>query len=262
MPRRSRVLASFVALLLAAFVTSGCYLSHERDRPSMADGDGSVESPSSALVWVLIHPSSAPLEPGIVLFDESRQTVERRLPLPPGREDASVHGLAWDGTSLWLSAVFPPEILELDPETGAVRSRIEGVLAEGLASAPDGTLWYAGTRSGMSGARIANITRTGEELAAIPLPEPVVQDLARVGDRSFYLVNDDIDRIVRVDRAGAPSDLARVPNVAPYSLGFDGRHLAVAVDGAIHRFDPATGALVGSGPLDVPGWITAIAFVR
>ena len=48
----------------------------------------------------------------------------------------------------------------------------------------------------------------------------------------------------------------------PYSLGFDGRYLACAVDGTIRRSDPHTGASIGERPFAVSGWITAIAFVR
>lgn len=252
--------------LLAALFAPGCYLSHERPNPATVDADGGGDDADAgapgALLWVLVHPTTAPLGPGVFLFDESRQSIVRHHPLPPGRDESSVHGLAWDGTSIWVSSFFPPEILELDPETGAVRSTITGVAAEGIAAATDGTLWYAGQREGTGGVRVASVSRAGEELAALFPPEATVQDLALAGDTLFYLVNDDLDRIVRLTRSGARSELARVPHPAPYSLGFDGAYLAVAVDGSIHRFDPRTGALVRSGPLAVPGWITAIAFVR
>lgn len=90
-----------------------------------------------------------------------------------------------------------------------------------------------------------------------------IQDVVSVDGALYYLINDDVDRIVRVNpNSGAASDVARGVHPAPYSLGFDGQYLAVAVDGRILRFDPETGALVRASAFAVPGWITAIAFVR
>ena len=99
-------------------------------------------------------------------------------------------------------------------------------------------------------------------LRRIPIAGSTVQDLVFAGGALDYLVNDDVDRIVHVDpTSGLSSELARGVYVAPYSLGYDGASLAVAVDAMIVRFDPVTGARLSSGAFAVPGWITAIAFV-
>lgn len=222
--------------------------------------DGAVvgDAGRPSLVWALVHPSASP-GIGLYLFDETSQVIVRQLPLPPGC--TSPQALAWDGRSLWLGGIDEDcAVRELDPESGRVLSRWEGVHTEGIAVSGE-TFWYSAIRDAF--APLVQVRRDGETLDMIELREITVQDLVNANGTLYFLANDDVDRIVRVEPAtGATRDIVRGVHTAPYSLGFDGTHLAVAIEGTILRFDPATGARVSTRPFAVPGWITAIAFVR
>lgn len=248
-------------LLLALPLLASCALAHERevdaaiDAPAPAIDAAVIDATPSHELWVLVHPSDAPLGAGIYRFDEARQQILAQLPLPPGA--TSPHGLAWDGTSLWLGDVgTPPDdvLYQLAPD-GTVLQRLAGFGSEGVAVDGD-TLWVA------VAAELVQITHEGRVLRRIPIAGSTVQDLVLAGGALDYLVNDDLDRIVHVDpTTSVSSELARGLYVAPYSLGYDGASLAVAVDGMILRFEPMTGARLSSSAFAVPGWITAIAFV-
>ena len=248
--------AGIAALGVAHGLLAGCYLAHERDVDASTDAARPVTAP---LVWVVVHPSDAPLGPGLYLFDETTQTIVRRLPLPPG--STSPHALAWDGRSLWLGGVDEdPGVRELDPADGRVLSRWSGVQCEGIAY-EGGRYWYAGVVSTLT--PLVEVQRDGTTIGSLSLGVATVQELVAAEGSLYYLINDDLDRIVRVDPStGASSDVTSGVHVAPYALGWDGRHLAVAVDGRITRFDRITGERVSEGPLGIPGWITAIAFER
>jgi plasmid stability protein len=259
--------------LVATLLGAGCYRAHEIDvsvdASTDARVDASIDAPvdppdaardadagTSLLVWVLVHPSDAPLGPGLYLFDEGRREILRQLPLPEAV--TSPHSLAWDGRSLWLGGSgSAAAVREIDPSDGSVRSEWRGVRTEGIAT--DGErYWYAAAADGL-----VQVDRNGTMLSSIGLSDRSVQDLVFAGGALYYLVNDGVDRIVRVDLdTTAATDLARGVHVAPYSLGFDGTHLVVAVEGQARRFDLATGALVRESEFAVPGWITAIAYVR
>jgi hypothetical protein len=190
------------------------------------------------------------------LFDEHAQAIVRQLALPPGV--TSPHGLAWDGHSLWLSDVGEdPAVYELSPDDGSVRLRVEGLLTEGLAADADG-VW------GGSGAQLFHVDGDGVVSPPVSIGwSSVIQDFALADGRLFFVVNGGPDLIFELDRtSGTSRELTRDVHVAPYSLGFDGTYLASANEGAIRRYDPRTGATVGERPFAVPGWITAIAFVR
>jgi hypothetical protein len=253
-----------LALVALAAVVSSCALAHERGVDAAVDAapvDASATMPAHVL-WVLVHPSSAPLGPGLFQIDEPTQQIVSRLPLPDGV--ASPHALAWDGSSLWLGdleGAAEGHVYQLDPTTGAVLSRLP-IATEGLV-VDASSIWYASSYPGAGMQWLVHVTRGGDMIASIPVAGLVLQDLAVANGSFYYLINDDLDRIVRVDPAsGAEAELTRGVDIAPYALGFDGVSLAVAVDGRIRRFDPSTGAPVSDTPLAVPGWITAIAFVR
>lgn len=76
---------------------------------------------------------------------------------------------------------------------------------------------------------------------------------------TFYLVNDGFDRVMRLGPDGVATELGRSYFEAPYSLGFDGTSLAIAMDGRIVRIDPATGAATYAA-FPLTGYLTAIAF--
>ena len=260
----SMYLCGMLTAVLTTVLVAACYRAHELapDESVDASRDASEHASdhaTSLLVWALVHPSDALRGPDLYLFDEARQEIIRQLPLPEGV--TSPHALAWDGRSLWLGGIdVDPAVRELDPLDGRVRSRWAGVVTEGIATDGD-TCWYTGVAAAFS--PLVQVARDGTTLSSSTLPESSVQDLVSAAGALYYLVNDGVDRIVRIDPApGGLTDVVRGVHEAPYQLDFDGTHLAVAVDGRIRRYDPTTGALVRESAFAVPGWITAIAFVR
>ncbi len=279
----SRMAARTITVLAAlSLALAGCWESHGLGVDADVDAfhvPVDAPQPVRRLVWALVHPSDAPASgPGIVLFDEATQTVLRRLPLPVG-DDVSAHGLAYDGTSLWVSTMGRGSgttledgagIFEIDAEDGHVIRTFDRIRAEGLAIQGD-DLWYVGARPDEAGPTLVRLsTLDGAQLSFVPIPESfLIQDLAIANGALFYVANDDLDRVMRIDgTTGAVSELVRGVYVAPYALGFDGQYLAVPMadrftaSPSIRRFDPDTGALVSETPFLVDGWVTAIAFVR
>ncbi len=257
---------------LLSVLLPGCWLAHglgpdvpfdaslPRDVRDVRDTRDAPAAPASSLLFVLVHPSDAPRGPGVYVVDEARQEILDVLPLAA---TSSPHGLAWDGRSLWVSDLATRTIFELDPTDGSVRSEIPEIMTEGIACDEDDSLWYVGVDSGTSEMEITHLTREGMELSRTLLPWTSVVDLALAAGDIYYLLNDDVDPILSVDlESGVSTELVRGVSTAPYSLAFDGTHLAVAVDATIRRYDRRSGALVSVGPLPVPGWITALAFRR
>ena len=267
-----RLVLRSIACALVAALHPGCADSHMRSdtdassatepdaHVALGDGGTTIVAPVSSLAWMIVHPSDAPRGPGLYLFDESRNQVVSHLPLPDELE--SPHALAWDGESLWLGgAGLDSAVYELDSVDASVRSRLPNIRTEGITIEGD-TLWLADDDN-FGSVRLVRLARDGTELFSALLPTTTLQDLTIARGALYYLVNDGVDRIVRFDRAtGASVDLVRGVHVAPYSLAFDGAHLVVAVEGTLRRYDPATGELVRVSSIDVPGWITALAFQR
>jgi hypothetical protein len=271
-----------IALLVLSLGACGCWDSHVLDVDADLDAfraSADAVQPVSRLVWVLVHPSDAPPSgPGVVLYDEATHTVVRRLPLPIA-PDVSAHGLAIDGDTLWISTMGRGSgatlddgagIFQIDQGDGHVIRRFDRIRAEGVAIDGD-DLWYAGARPDEAGPTLVRLsTRNGAQRSFVPIPESfLIQDLTIANGALYYLANDELDRVMRIDPAtGVATELVRGVYVAPYALGFDGRYLAVpmadrsASSPSIRRFDPSTGALVSETPFLVSGWVTAIAFVR
>jgi hypothetical protein len=253
---RCGLVAMFTSLGLA-----GCYLAHEADgtEPSVDAGeeDASVDAGVATLVWVLVHPGSA--NAGLHLVDEERQVVVRRLQTP---DISPSEALAWDGESLWVAGYVRPgrAVMQVDPLDGREISRWPDVRTEGIAF--DGaTFWYGPLAAYDPVTTVRQVDRRGSVLASFTVEDGrSVQDIVSANGALFYLVNESMFR--RDLQTGATVELVRGLDPYPYSLGFDGRHLAIAGRGRILRFDVDTGALVRDDPFAVPGSINAIAFVR
>lgn len=219
--------------------------------------------------WVLVHPSDAPLGPGIYLYDEESQEIKKTLPLPPGV--GSPHGLAFDGASLWMSDLaggsnLSGEVHQIDPNTGVILSTISGIFTEGLV-ADGANLWYGADEYAPEGASaFVAISQTGAVLDVIALQDwTIMNDITYDGQRFYYTINDESDRIIAVDPAtGAQTELASniATSATVYTLAFDGTYLATVDPGGsgnlLRRFDRVTGSLVSTTPFGVPGWVTAI----
>jgi hypothetical protein len=266
-PQSHAARATLIAMsLLAGSLGAGCGGSVTVD-DNPGSGPGGVIGEDGAGWWALVHPSDAPLGPGLYLIDEETQEIQRYLALPPEAE--SPHGLAFDGTSLWVSDIVLQAVLQIDPDTGAVLSTIPDVISEGLV-AQQGNLWYGTDEYQPAQATsFVRISPSGDVLDVVKLADStIMNDIAHDGSSLYYAINDESDRILEVDPVtGAQVELAK--NVAEsgmiYTLAFDGQSLAL-IDmlpsgNVLRRFDPATGAEVSAKPFGVPGWVTALVAV-
>jgi hypothetical protein len=240
-------------------ITPGVGFELPLDVAPAAEPDGLV--PEGDL-FVLVHPSDAPPPgPGIVVIGPDGVETAR-LPLPDGVE--SPHGLAYDGTSLWLSEYGDGGgIFELDPSTGDVRSVIPGIRSEGIAVDGDG-LWIAD-------GGLVRLARDGTETARRRGPA-TIQDLAYDDGDVLVLTNGDTDTVTRVAPDGSRRQLehAVTRDNRGYAMALRGGELLVADlaledeevpagTRVVRHVDPLTGELWSTAPLRVEGWVTALA---
>ena len=216
-------------------------------------------------LWVLVHPTDAPPEgPGVVQLDEDGVEVAR-LPLPDGV--TSPHGLAFDGTSVWLSdlGADPPSNLRAGP-TGRDRSKRPGRMGDrGIALDGDG-FWVGG------GGPVVRIDRFGVETDRLP-GVSTVQDLAFDGTNVLILTNGDTDFVTRVEPDGThnvlPNPVTR-DNTGYAMVWMDGELLVadttIEEDGPVpyatrvlRHVDPVSGQILATSELPVEGWVTALA---
>lgn len=215
----------------------------------------------AASLWLLVHPSEAPLlGPGIVEIDEDGVEL-RRLPLPP--DVTSPHGLAWDGSVLWMSDLGTAGLYALDPDTGAVLSFLPGIATEGVAVDGDG-LWVEGDG-------VYRIDHTGQRTDQRPSPS-VIQDVAYDGVAVITLTNGSPDYATRISPTGAQTQLRHAVtegNTGYAMTAWQGELVLVdhlwdeqdeEYDTVLRHVNPYTGALLSYEPLPVEGWITALAF--
>lgn len=231
------------------------------------DLDWSQENPNplqfhgAASLWLLIHPTDAPSRgPGIVEVDEDGVELSR-LPLPP--DATSPHGLAWDGSMLWMSDLGTDGLYALDPDTGAVISFLPGISTQGVAVDGDG-LWVAGDG-------VYRVDHTGLRTDERPSP-PVVQDVAYDGVAVITLTNGATDYATRISPTGEQTKLREPVTEGNTGSAMTAWHSELVLvdqlwDEQDHEYDtvlrhvnPFTGALLSYEPLPVEGEITALAF--
>lgn len=242
---------------------------------SQSHGEAAVVDDASCLppdapgrfFWFLVHPTQAPPDgPGIYLYDEDSEEIVCKVELP--EPFSSPHALAYDGELLWVGGIVNEDpmrgaILAIDPKTGEVVDELVTTgMPEGLAVAGD-TLWYGANDWPDSAcrARLVQIDRDGEILDELVPERCLVQDIAKLDDRLFYVVNDEADRILEVmpDGSAEREVASRAGGNAVYTLSSRLGRLVVEGYGALHWFDPDSGEAQARVPHNVPGWITAIA---
>lgn len=238
------------------------------DDPISQDGGATA---LSTRWWALLHTNSrTPSGPGVYLFDEPTQTWTHHVPLPP--DATSPHGLAFDGTSLWVSSYSPTaaegRVFELDPETGDPRSAFDFLATQGLTLDGD-VFWTCPARTESGGpAALVRVTKAGHVLRRIPLPEGLtaIQDCVFDGVAVYYLSRregDDVFRVNLGDGTVKPFADPIPTDLTSEALAYDGAHLVVVENETwIDRIDRATGEIVSRKPWSGYGWTTAITAAR
>src|SRR4051794_4281739 len=97
------------------------HISQRQPPPAASEPPGTIEAARDW--WVLVHPNASgvpvPGRGAIYRWHEGDAAPSLKLPLPPSVR--SPHGLAFDGTNLWLSAGDEnAPLYRLDPASGAV----------------------------------------------------------------------------------------------------------------------------------------------
>lgn len=227
--------------------------------------DGVEPEIKDVTFYMLVRDQGVPANGEIVLYNLTDSLIEHRFSTPVGL--VSPHALAWDGTSLWVGGVGANDsIYEIDPADGSVLRTIPGIRTEGLATAGT-TIWYS-TASPIADSLI-QISREGVELRKIPVPDEVINDLDTNGQWLYYAVNDDIDRIVRVDPVtGAATDfiIDTVEGNELYALALFKDYVYVIDNqsrgNTLRTFDRTTGEFISDARIYISGWITGVRRLR
>jgi DNA-binding beta-propeller fold protein YncE len=225
------------------------------------DDDGIRPEKKDIKFWMLVRQVGTPANGEIVLYNLTDSLIERRFSVPPGL--VSPHALAWDGASLWIGgAASNDSIYEIDPDDGTILHTIAGKRTEGIAIAGS-TIWYS-TVSPIADSLI-QINREGIALRKIPVADAVINDLDTNGEWIYYAVNDDIDRIVRVDPVtGAASDFISdtFDGGKLYTVAIHGEYLFVIDDqnqgNTLRTFNRETGEFISDTRVYIDGWITGL----
>jgi hypothetical protein len=153
----------------------------------------------------------------------------RAAPAPPRvstlwSQDEPLSGLAWDGSSLWVTLDGSPVIRAVDPRTGAVRRSLPFATPDTGGSAWDGRwLWQIAYLD----RTIHKIDlRTGVVVGRIPTPGEGLCSGMTFDGRLLWVANFDDRRIYAID----PEDEGRTVTAIDghfetTGLAWDGRHL-------------------------------------
>lgn len=236
---------------IAALLATGISCGDDGARPSVTD----------VKFYLLVRQQGVPANGEIILYNLTDSLVEDRFDAPAGL--VSPHALAWDGVSLWIGgAALNDSIYQIDPADGSVLHTIPGIRTEGLATAGT-TIWYS-TVSPIADSLI-QINRDGVRLRKIPVSDAVVNDLDTNGEWLYYAVNDDIDRIVRVDPATGDAEDFIAPAVEGnqlYTLALYKNFLYVIDDqsqgNTLRTFNRESGEFISDARIHISGWITGL----
>lgn len=122
-------------------------------------------------------------EDRIMKIDPQNGTVLSTIPAPGNGGDS---GLAWCEGSLWVGQHRGRKILEIDPETGALRRTIESDRVVTGVTWVDGELWHGTWEGDESDVRRID-PATGEVLVRLDMPEGVgVSGLESDGKDRFF----------------------------------------------------------------------------
>ncbi|WP_413711905.1 glutamine cyclotransferase [Rhizobium sp. Rhizsp82] len=122
-------------------------------------------------------------EDRIMKIDPQDGTVLSTIPAPGNGGDS---GLAWCEGSLWVGQHRGRKILEIDPETGAIRRTIESDRVVTGVTWVDGELWHGTWEGDESDVRRID-PATGEVLVRLDMPEGVgVSGLESDGKDRFF----------------------------------------------------------------------------
>jgi len=129
--------------------------------------------------------------------DPQTGAVVGTIPAPGGGRDS---GLAWADGSLWVGQYRDRQIVEIDPDTGAVRRVIQtNRLVTGVTWI-DGELWHGYSEDGNGG--LARIDpANGNVLATLDMPGMSVSGVESDGGDRFFCGGGD-SGVVRIVRRG------------------------------------------------------------
>ena len=201
--------------------------------------------------------SSSPLVGGLVpvglsQLDPDSGAVDSRVPLPgrsgPRRDLVArapgARQIVAGDSAVWAISA-DQSVSRVDPTSGRVVARVEGVAATSLASEP-GALWIAGADHAVSRVDV----RTNTVTQRIPLDTISLQGIA-VGVGAVWITDPFAGTLWRIDPGPAPAT-RKIPvglGASGVAFGEGSVWVSNTVDGVVLRIDPASNRVTTRIPL-------------
>lgn len=204
--------------------------------------------------WVLSRQyGSCAGERGIFLFNETTSEIEIKIDLP--NELSSPHGLTYKNGSLWLVGLGRmADAYQIDPNTGEIIRIWENISGSGIALRGD-TIFVAGR------GYIDLISQSDEsKINTFNVNSNTIEDLTVVGDDIFYVVNGEIDPILKLSMNTQIIDTVALTGISTIStIAFKEDRFYVMSGETIYQYDSAVQETSGIGTLDINGWVTSFS---
>ncbi|MFT6136584.1 MAG: hypothetical protein ACJAZM_003089 [Cyclobacteriaceae bacterium] len=203
--------------------------------------------------WILSRQySSCDGERGIFLFNETTSKIEVKIDLP--NELMSPHGLDYSDGFLWLLGFDDKEMAyRINPSNGEIEEIFTNVTGEGISVVGD-SIFIA------NGASIDLISRSNASIInTFHVNSNTIQDMTVIGHDIFYVVNGEIDPILKLNMVTSKIDTIALTGItALYTLAFRDDYF-FAVDGySIVKIDSINSNISTVATPNINGWLTSI----
>ncbi|RPJ37105.1 MAG: hypothetical protein EHM35_06970, partial [Planctomycetaceae bacterium] len=167
------------------------------------------------------------------------------------------YGLAFDGTSIWVTNGLTNNVMKLDPATGAIL----GTYAVGAGAGPK-ALAFDGASVWVANSNSNSVRKINPATGAVGTPITVgaYPSALAFDGTSVWVANSGSNSVQKIDPATGTAGTPIAVGTGPSALAFDGRNIWVAnrCGNSVQKIDPATG--VAGAPIAVGTGPSALAF--
>lgn len=255
----------YIVLFLSVIGLGFTYITESEDKANKSNLEVLEEAKKW---WILSHKSYG--EPGIILYNETTDEIEKLLPIP--NPELSSHALDYDGGSLWLSGALPSKtnpyrecdtLFQISPEDGSVISAMPGIRTQGV-SVSDDYIYYSGWS--FSRAAIYTITKAGE-LVDTYQTEELIHSLEVIEGVEMYAMTANKESpLLHLDLATNKLDTIFLPgHKSRRNIIIENNEIITIEQGGINspnilkRYNKETQELISEKIISVNGWLTAFA---
>ncbi len=203
--------------------------------------------------WILSRQySSCEGQRGIYLFNEATSKVEVKIDLP--NELLSPHGLDYSDGFLWLLGFDDKEIAyRINPNNGEIEEIFTNLTGEGISVVGD-SIFIANRAS------ISLISRSnGSIINTFQINSNTIQDMTVIGNDIFYVVNGEIDPILKLNMVTSKIDTIALTGItALYTLAFRDDYFFAINGNSIVKIDSINSEIYTVATPNINGWLTAI----